>query len=326
MKKLSLNEVHAHPIVQALNPHFTNFIAVRWLSPRLNPYRQTHDIQIGAAISFMNLPHIKAVAAYGMMMEDFENGLYEGVDEIVVPSSGNTAEGVALLAPAFGIPRVKIVMSSDAPESKKSVITMIPWVRLICPEGTSKVEDVASEEAARPGSYLLDQYKHLGNMLIHEHCTGPKLLRAAGKNLLLVAAGMGSSGTVTGIAHHLKRVRPDSMVIGVRPKLGERVPGVRDSAQMDAVVTLPYRSAVHDVMEVGRAESFVKARELMVEVQPRVGPSSGLAFVGLLKYLQYSPDTLERLRGKKAVFVCADDGRFYPGPTFSQLDPDQGVQ
>lgn len=324
MKKPSLVEVLANPIVRALNPRRNDFISVRWLSSRLNPYWLTHDIEIGAAIAFMGLPHIKIVAAFGMMMKDFKDGIYDDIDTLVVPSSGNTLHGVALLAPAFGIPFVTGVMSSDAPEAKKSVVSMIPWARLTHPRGTETVESVAREEAGKPRTHLLDQYKHPGNMDIHEECTGPQLLRATGDNLGLVAGSMGSSGTITGISRALKGVREDIIMLGVRPKKGERVPGVRDLDQMEAVVTLPYKLAIDDIVEVKRRESFIKTRELLSEVQPQVGPSSGLAYVGLLNYLAKSPDVVELLRGKRAVFICPDDGRFYPAPTAAELDPDQG--
>ncbi|MDP1707363.1 MAG: pyridoxal-phosphate dependent enzyme [bacterium] len=325
MHKLTLVEVLANQIVRAVNPRLHNFVSVRWLSPHLNPYLSTHNIEIGAAVAFMNLPHIKVVAAFGMMAEDFENGVYEGIDTLVVPSSGNTAHGVALLAPAFGIRRVKVVMPSDAPAAKKSVISMVPWARLIMPTGTETVEGVALEEASRSGSHLLDQYKHLGNVRIHEECTGPRLLRVAGSNLGIVAVGMGSGGTVTGISNYLKNIQKSIIVLGVRPKRGERVPGNRDIDQMNAVVTIPYRSAVDDIVVVGRMEAFVMARKLLSEVHPQVGPSSGLAYAGMLQYLNKSPDVVEILRGKRAVFVCPDDCRFYSETMSATLDPDQGL-
>ena len=325
MGKTTLVQVLANSIVKALNPRANDFIAVRWLSSRLNPYRYTHNIEIGAAVAFMGIPHIKVVAAFGMMMHDFQAGVYDGIDTLVVPGSGNTVHGVALLAPAFGISLVKAIIPSDAPETKKSVISMIPWARLICPEGANAVQDVAREEANRSGSHLLDQYKHEGNIHIHEECTGPQLLQAAGRNLGLCAAGMGSSGTVTGVSRYLKRIMPDTIMLGVRPRRGARVPGVRDVDQMNAVVTLPYTSAVDAIAEVGREESFVRTRELLREVQPQPGPSSGLAYAGLLQFLANSPDARELLRGKSAVFICPDDGRLYPAPTFSTLDPDQNV-
>ncbi|OGG76544.1 hypothetical protein A2950_02175 [Candidatus Kaiserbacteria bacterium RIFCSPLOWO2_01_FULL_55_19] len=318
------SDILLNPVVQALNPYEHNFIAVRWLSSRLNPYKNSHNIEIGAAIAFMGLPHIKAVAVFGMMMEDYRSGLYEGINTLVVPSSGNTGHGAALLARAFGIPHVRVIMSSDTPEAKQSIIKMLPWASVITPDATQSVESRALEEATnRPGNYLLDQYKHRANARIHAECTGPKLLHAAGGSLGLVAVAMGSGGTVTGVSVYLKRIDPDVIMLGVRPKQGERVPGVRDAKQMEEVVTLPYKSAVDAIAEVGRKESFLKTRALLSEIQPQPGPSSGLAYVGLLQYLAQSPDVLELLRGKSAVFVCSDDGRFYPAPTAAELDPDE---
>ena len=319
MKKstLSLEEVLAHPMVEALNPYTQDFIALRWLSSRLNPFK---DIDIAAAITFGTLPHIKAVAAFGMLMEDFKNGVYEGIDTLVVPSSGNTAHAVALFAPAFGISRVKVVMSSDTPESKQSVIRMLSWASVVNPDGKKSVEDVAFEESSRPGHHLLDQYKHLGNVRVHKECTGPQLLRAAGEGLGLVAVSMGSGGTVTGISQYLKSIDPNIIVIGVRPSPGQRVPGVRDLARMNAVVTLPYQEAVDSIVEVSREESFQTAYDFMSEVHPAPGPSSGLAYAGLKKYLRTHPDVAELLHGKKALFVCPDDVRFYSAQMASTID------
>lgn len=300
-----------------------NYVVVRWLSGALNRYKETHDIDIGAAIAFMGIPHVKVVAAWGMMMEDFCSGIYDDIDTLVVPSSGNTVQGVALLAPAFGISRVKAIMASDIPEAKKNVVAMIPWVRVIHPEGTKTVEDVALEEASISGSHLVDQYKHLGNIRIHETCTSKRLLHATGGNPGLVVASMGSGGTIGGIATHLKEVRPDTIIIGARAKPGERIPAVRDAHRMSEVVTLPYADVIDGIEEVGRKESFIMTRRLLGEVQPQVGPSSGAACAALFQYLEHSPSALESLRGKKCVFVCPDDGRFYQAPTAAELDPDQ---
>ncbi|HUY62640.1 MAG TPA: pyridoxal-phosphate dependent enzyme [Candidatus Paceibacterota bacterium] len=330
VKKPSLDQILAHPVVQAVNPRTRDFVAMRWLSSALNPY-QKHGIEIGAAIAFMsNFQHVKMVAAFGMMLHDYVSGAYDGIDTLVVPTSGNTGHGIATLARAFGIEKVTVVMPSDAPEAKMGAVKMIPYARLIIPEGEGSVESVAREEADRPGSYLLDQYSHPGNAQIHMECTGQKLLQALGgwedNKLGLVAVGMGSGGTVTGVSRFLKTYRRDIIVIGVRPKLGERVPGTRDSEQMKAVVTIPYEDAVDDIVEVERKESFTQARRLILEVYPHVGPSSGLACVGLFKYLERSPDVRELLQGRRAVFFCPDGAQLYPAPTAAELDPGQGLR
>jgi cysteine synthase len=177
-----------------------------------------------------------------------------------------------------------------------------------------------------PGHYLLDQYKHNANAHAHELYTGPEVERACGGDVDIVAIAMGSGGTVTGVSCHLKRGGRKRIVIGVRPVLGDQVPGTRDERRMAKVVTLPWKRAVDAVAEGRRKASFIAMRQLWSEVEPQPGPSSGLALVGLKRWLEgLGPTDREKLRGKRAVFICPDDGRFYPERTTGELDPDQGL-
>ena len=323
---LGEQQVLSHPIVQALDPNRRDFVRVRWLSPRLNPYA-ARGIRLGCAVTFLDgLPHIKAVAAYGMLMDELRRGNLHKVHTLVVPSSGNTADAVARLAPAFGIERVKLFMSSDVPATKRNLIAALASARVISPEAGKGVEAAAREEADLPGHHLLDQYGHGGNVAIHEACTGPRLLEAAGGRIDIVAVGMGSAGTVTGVSRHLKAVAPETRVVGVRPAPGERIPGMRDKAQMAAAVTIPWQQAIDALEEVTEKPAFIKTRELWSEVEPRPGPSSGAAFLGLLQYLQRldAEGGLDAMAGASVVSLCPDDGRFYSDQIIRELDPDQG--
>jgi len=325
--RLTEEQILAHPMVQALDPQRRNFVGVRWLSPRLNPFAG-RGIRLGAAITFMDgLPHIKAVAAFGMLMHEFREGLLDDIDTLVVPSSGNTADAVARLAPAFGINRVKLVMSSDVPASKRNLIAALATSRVISPEAGKSAEEAAVEEAELPGHHLLDQYSHPGNIAIHEACTGPRLLEAAGGRLDVVAIGMGSSGTVTGVSRFLKSVSPGTQVVGVRPALGERVPGMRDKAQLESTVTIPWQDAVDSLEEVNEKPAFTMTRELWSEMEPRPGPSSGAAVRGLIQHLrkEEAEGRLDDCAGAHMVAICPDDGRFYSDQIIRELDPDQGM-
>lgn len=314
MKKTTLASIRSHPAVKKCMRHKKDFIAVHWLPHSLNPYRE-EGIALGAATAWNGIPHIKMVAAFGMLLQDFRKGLYKNVARLIVPSSGNTAHGIGVLAQAFGIPQVVVVMPADTPQAKREAVRRIPGVRLILPAAGGSVQAVALAEAAVPGSLLVDQYKHVGNMLIHQTWTGPALLHALGrqkKRLRLVAIAMGSGGTATGVALHLKSVVPDVIIVGVRPKPGERVDGVRDVHRMDEVVTIPYEFALDAIVEVGRAESFHRADELNTRERLGVGPSSGLALAGLLQYLAgLSPEERERFRGGCAAFLCPDKDLLY---------------
>ncbi|OGG41098.1 hypothetical protein A2118_01440 [Candidatus Kaiserbacteria bacterium GWA2_50_9] len=321
----TLEHVQADPIFQALNPEGKQFMGVRWFQKELNPYVQ-QDIRIAALILFGMFPHIKTVPAFQMMLEDFQNGIYNDKHTIVVDSSGNTAHAVARLARAFGFKEVKVVLSVDVPESKKGILAALSSVELIEVGAGKSVSQRAKEEAQKSGHYHLNQYIHLGNMRAHELYTGPEVLRVLGDSAAVVAVAMGSGGTAAGIGSFLKQKKSETVVLGVRPTLGEQVPGARDSKRMADVVTLPWEKFVDTVVEIGRKESFIGMRRLWGAVEPQPGPTSGLAFVGLMKYLAgLSREEREKLRGKTVGFICPDDGRFYSERTMGELDTNQGL-
>lgn len=323
--KRTLEQVYADPISQALNPEGKQFMSIRLLPSEINPYAN-QNIRIVALVPFGVFPHIKTVPAFQMMLEDFKNNLYDNTHTIVVDSSGNTAHAVARLAKAFGFSEVKVVLSVDVPESKKGILAALSSVEIIEVGGGKSVAKRAEEEAERPGHYRLNQYSHMGNVRAHELYTGPEILRLIGDDLAVVAIAMGSGGTVAGVGRFFKQKKSKTIVLGVRPKLGEQVPGARDSKRMKDVVTLPWEEGTDAVAEVSRKDSFIGMRQLWSAVEPQPGPTSGLAWAGLRDYLNgLSPKKLAKLNGRVVAFICPDDGRFYSERITGELDPDQGI-
>lgn len=318
----SPEEIKADPVWQALNPHGKRFLESRLLPPLLNPFSKK-GIEMYALV-LVGIPHSKAIPAHAMLWSDYVNGVYDGKHTLVVPSSGNTVHAVARLARAYGL-RVKAVMSTDVPDTKTGILRAL---------GTTvdvlQVGDVAAtteEEASRPGHHHLDQYAHPANPGSHKQYTGPEILRLFGGNPLgAIAVALGSGGTAYGIAQCFSRRSPNTAVLGVRPALGQQVPGARDENKMNAVVKFEWQESVRTVEEVSRKESFIAMRRLWSAVEPQPGPTSGMAYAGLLQYLSgLSPERLAWYRGKSVAFFCPDDGRFYTAPTLAELDPDQGV-
>jgi cysteine synthase len=318
----TLKDVHEDPVFQALNPEGKRFITARYLPPSLNPFAK-YGIKVAALT--LSFPHLKTVPAWQMMLDDFGADRYKGMHTIVVPSSGNTAHAVVRLARAFGFKKVKVVLATDVPDSKSGVLrafgTFVDVMQVADVVGT------ATEEAKKPGHYYLDQYSHDGNPKAHELYTGPEVVRALGGAPAVIAVAMGSAGTVFGVGSYLHRAHPATRVLGVRPKLGEQVPGARDEKRMAAVVSFPWENLVERVVEVGRNESFEAMRLLWSAVEPQPGPTSAMAYVGLRQHLKDRWDgyELNQISGKTIAFLCPDDGRFYPERVTGELDPDQGT-
>lgn len=319
-------DMDADPVFQALNPEGKQFLRARTLPPSLNPYTGCFDIT--ALLAFGEFAHIKTIPAFQMMFEDHLNGRYVGKHTIVVDSSGNTAHAVARLAHAFGFRHVKVVMSADVPTNKKSIFEAMSTIELITvPKGMS-VADRAIEESQKDGHYHLNQYAHMGNMHAHRMYTGPEIVRALEGKIGIIAIAMGSGGTAAGVARFLRKRYPRAMVIGVRPMLSQQVPGARDEEKMNAVVPPEFRPAVHGVVDISRKDAFVATRQLWSAVEPQPGPTSGLAYAGLIEALRRideEENLLQLLAGQGVAFLCPDSAMLYSDVIMAELDTGQGV-
>ena len=286
-----------HQIVRDLNPWEHEYVKVcDELSSSLNPYRNSHEIRISAAIACMDLPDLKTASVFEVMKWDYERGRYQGVDTLVVPY-GNTAQAVGIFAPAFGIKQVRVVLPGD--------------------------EYTALEGLDRSCTRVFS-FGHPRGRHIHECRTGPLLAKAAGGPIGLVAVAMGSGNTAIGLSRYFREAGSKTIILGVRPKKGERVPGTLDSEQMDRLIKFPYHKAIKTIVEVSRAEALAGALALRGEVTPQPGFSSGLAYAGLMKLLSESSsadDVRGVLRGQRAVVFCPDNGRAYPELTVGGTYP-----
>lgn len=318
----TIEQVHEDPIFRALNPEGKEFIRARELPPSLNPF---HSVRMTALLAFGELPHIKAVAVVQMMLEDFRKGLYDGKHTVVVDSSGNTAYVVARLARAFGFEHVKVVLPADAPSAKKALFSALSTPEVITVSKGMSAADRAEEEARKPGHYRLNQYAHPGNARAHFRYTGPEVMRALdGRPVGAIAIPMGSSGVACGVGQYLKQKNRETIVIGVRPAFGEQVPGARDKKKMEEVVRLPWAEIVDEVIEVSRQEAFEKTRLLWSGIEPQPGPTSGLAYAGLVKSIRFK-GIIEREQIGTAAFICPDSATLYSDVTIAELDTGQGL-
>lgn len=320
--KHSLEAVYADPIFQALNPKGKQFMRARELPSFLNPF---HSVRITALLAFGELPHIKAVAVVQMMLEDLRKGLYDGKHTIVVGSSGNAAHIVARLARAFGFEHVKVVLPADVPSAQKELFSALSTCEVITVSKGMSAADRAGEEAQKPGHYHLNQYGHMGNVRAHHHYTGPEIMRVLdGMSVGAVAIPMGSAGTVCGVGRYLKEKNKETIIIGVRPMLGEQVPGARDKKKMDKTVTIPWQEIVDEVVEVRRNDAFEHMRRLWGGIEPQPGPTSGLAYAGIIQSVRLK-NFIEREQIGPVAFMCPDSATLYSDMTIAELDTGQGL-
>ncbi|HET6248878.1 MAG TPA: pyridoxal-phosphate dependent enzyme [Tepidisphaeraceae bacterium] len=315
----------------ALEPHCDTMLdtgRLAELSDALNPFRADR-VRIVAQTCGDN---IKKFAALNLLLEAKAAGRLEGVHTLVENSSGNMALALGLLAPQFGIRKVIAILRADVPSGKLDPLRLS---RIQCQFSTELPGEPGGIELAKQiggkGGYCnLGQYENDANPRAYEMWLGPRIWKMTQGRVSLICCGLGSTGTAVGLKRFVLRTSPRCTVVGVMVAPGEGVPGVRTEARLSEI-RFPWRQTLDAVETVGTRESFKKSRELWWELNLMVGPSSGFALAGLLKFLaaRKAAGELDRLRNDDgeilAVFVCPDLAYPYFDKYSTHLDPQDMV-
>jgi cysteine synthase A len=171
-----------------------------------------------------------------------------------------------------------------------------------------------------------NQYENDNNWQSHVRWTGPQIFKQL-PEINVLCAGMGTSGTMTGLGTYFKSVKPSVMRLGVCTAPGDRVPGPRSYALMRPV-EFPWKEAVDTIEEVGSQHSYTLSLKLCREGLV-CGPSSGFNLQGLFQMLEKRKDagTLGDLAGPDGlthcVFLCCDLPYQYIGEYFQKLGAEE---
>ena len=227
---------------------------------------------------------------------------------IVEASTGNTGVSLALFGRLFGHPVEVCVPESVYPEIEQLLLAYGAVIRRVPRQaGIKSAREVARAVAAESGSYYLGQFDTSENARAHYDTTGPEILAdlAESGGVDALVAGMGTGGTITGAGRFLKEANPHCHVIGVEPRLGIHVQGLKslDDGFIPAVLD---ESVLDGKIIVGNRHAFSHARRAMLAEGILGGISSGAVLHAGM-----------RLAGRMArgniVLIFADAGWKYLG-------------
>jgi cystathionine beta-synthase len=254
-------------------------------------------------------------------------GLLKPGGTIVEPTSGNTGVGLVMAAAIKGYKTI-FVMPDKMSNEKEMLLRaygaeVIRTPTNVAPEDSRSYYSVAKKLAAEiPGAFSPNQYHNVQNPQAHYETTGPEIWRDTGGKLTHFVAGMGTGGTISGVARYLKGQNPEIKVVGADPEgsiysgefsrqksqarpyktegIGEDfIPGTMDLRLIDEVITVPDKDA------------FLVSRRLAREEGLLVGGSSGAAVSAALK-LASRLDSSESI-----VALLPDTGRNYLSTIFN---------
>ncbi|KAF4344297.1 cysteine synthase A [Fusarium beomiforme] len=295
----------------------------------LNPYRQD-GVRIYAKMMTMHpANNVKAMPALNLL----QNCVVPGKTKAVVEySSGSTVLSMSLISRAIhGVDDVRAFLSNKTSSTKLKLMQFF-GIDITLFGGPSQPEPLDERGGIRAAQRLAqeseatiinpNQYENDLNWNAHVKWTGPQIYKQL-PEITVICAGMGTSGTMTGLGTYFKDAKPSVYRLGVCTAPGDRVPGPRSFALM-APVQFPWKRAVDHIEEVDSHNSFSMSLELCRNGIV-CGPSSGFNLKGLFQLIEKRKyeGTLSELAGPdgtiNCVFLCCDLPYQYINEYFDKL-------
>jgi cysteine synthase B len=228
---------------------------------------------------------VKDRPAYFMLTGAEKRGELHHDKVILEPTSGNTGIAMAMIAAAKGY-RIKLVMPACVSMERRRVLEAFGAELVLSP--AEEATDGAIRLAHRilgedPESYYMpNQYANPDNVRAHYEMTAPEIFCQTGGELDCFVAGMGTSGTLMGCARYFHEKAPGVRVIGIEPRLGHKVQGLKN--MQEAIVPEIYQEQTLDAkININDEPAFETARQLATMEGLFVGMSSGAAVAGAIE-------------------------------------------
>jgi cystathionine beta-synthase len=268
---------------------------------RLNKVTEGINSEIFAKLEFLNpMGSIKDRIAKYMIEKAEKDGRIKEGQLIIENSSGNTALGLALVAVQRGYQLKVIVRDSLSKEKLDQLqalgVDVYKVDSTLPPESPDSYNNITPRIVAQtPNCYFPDQHNNRENNEAHYMTTGPEIWEQMDGRIDYFAAGVGTGGTIDGVAQYLKEKDPHIKVIGIDPagsvfydyfhtgKIEKSSPYLIEGLGDEFLIECADFSNIDDMYRVTDKEAFFHARLLVRKEGIMAGGSSGAALWGVLK-------------------------------------------
>ncbi|KAK3604171.1 hypothetical protein CHS0354_001978 [Potamilus streckersoni] len=250
---------------------------------------------------------VKDRPALWMFRDAEQRGMLKPGVKIIEPTSGNTGIALAMIAAVKGYEIELAMPENSTVERVRAMRAYNAKITLTPAKGSMEaaIDYVNDKLKVNAGEYLmLNQFANPANPLSHYESTGPEIWRDTQGKITHFVSAMGTTGTITGMSRFLKEKNPDIRIIGVQPKEGSQIPGIRrwsgeyipkiyDPSGIDELIYVSEADAVHTTRQLARREGIF------------CGTSAGGAMWVALKISETAPP------GSMIVSVVCDRGDRY---------------
>ncbi len=268
-----------------------------------------------AKLEFRNpLGSVKDRIALAMIEAGEACGLISRGTLIVEPTSGNTGIGLAFVCALKGYSLLLTMPESMSVERRK-LLTHLGAELVLTPaaEGMNgairKAREIVEREAR---AYMPDQFSNPANPEVHRRTTAQEILRATRGAVDFVVAGVGTGGTITGVAETIKEYKPSFRAVAVEPAGSPVLTGGRPGPHKIQGIGAGFipkvlnREIIDEVIAVDHQEAYEVARDLAKREGLLCGISSGAAMAAALRIARR-----EQNRNKLIVVILPSTGERY---------------
>jgi cysteine synthase B len=233
---------------------------------------------------------VKDRPALSMIMHAEARGTIKPGDTLIEATSGNTGIALAMAAAMRGYKMILVMPENQTVERRQTMKAFGAELVLTPVSGSMELaRDIANRMVAEGKGIVLDQFANPDNPEAHYEGTGPEIWRDTAGQITHFVSSMGTTGTIMGVSRYLKEQNPNIKIIGVQPKDGAQIPGIRKWPE--AYLPKIYdKTRVDELVYVGQAEAEAMTRRLAAEEGIFAGISSGGAMCVALNIARNNPN------------------------------------